>query len=412
MRLKKRSVMFCLIFILLTPTMSDVMGSLPDEKIPRFPSVAPPETMADQDITVVRGTVRPGDAISAILDPHLPLKTVYRLNRESRPLFSLQRIRPGNPYKIFLLSGRMTRFEYMISPAERLVIREENGAFSIVREPVACTLVPTLISGSISTCLYQAVVDANEGGILASRLSEIFAWDIDPARDIRPGDEFRMIVEKRFRQGKFIGYGQILAAGFRCRGVSYQAFFHRGTDGGRGHYDGNGRSLKKAFLKAPLTYSRITSGFSLKRMHPILKEFRSHPAVDYAAPSGTPVKTVGDGVVSGLGYSRTMGNHVTVRHASGYKTRYFHLKGFAHGMARGKQIRQGEIIGFVGQTGYATGPHLCFRMTKNGRPVDPLTLTMSSAAPVPPDEMAGFLARAGQLENEMAAHTLAQGKRL
>ena len=396
MRIGIITLFTCLFTICLTPTISNVMGSLPVQA----PTLAPRENM--QDITVLKGKVQPGASISQILDPVLPLKTVYELNRRSKTTFFLRNIRPGQPYLIHVKAGRMVRFEYRISRQEQLVIQKKGDQYTITREPLAFTIVPETVTGHITSSLFEAIRTAKEGCNLALKLADIFAWDIDFLRDIRPGDRFRLIVEKRFYQGKFAGYGHILAAEFTNQGKTCKAFFHQNAEQGQGYYDAQGHALQKAFLKAPLSFSRISSGFSMHRMHPILKEIHPHPAVDYAAPEGTPVKTVGDGVVADMGYSNTMGNHVMIRHAAGYVTRYWHLSRFARGLSKNQQVSQGQLIGFVGQTGYATGPHLDFRITKDGRPVNPLTYKTPTARPVPSEEMPLFLSRITRLSRALS----------
>ncbi len=395
MRIGITTLITCLFTICLTPTISNVMGSLPVQ--------SPPQQLQDnlQDITILKGTVQKGSSISQILDPVLPLKTVYDLCRRSKKTFFLQNIRPGQPYQIHVREGRMVRFEYRISTEEQLIIQKQGDDFNITREPLAFTIVHKTVTGHITSSLFRAVRTAGEGGTLAMKLSDIFAWDIDFLRDIRPGDTFRLIVEKRFYQDKFSGYGHILAAEFTNQGRTCKAFFHENADHAQGYYDEKGHALQKAFLKAPLTFSRISSGFSMNRMHPILKEVHPHPAVDYAAPEGTPVKTVGDGVIADMGFSKSMGNHVMIRHAAGYVTRYWHLRGFAPGLSRNQQVAQGQLIGFVGHTGYATGPHLDFRITKNGLPVNPLSLKVPKARPVPAEEMPIFLSQTASLSRTL-----------
>lgn len=391
MRFLKIPAVACLVCICLFPTASNVMGSFTPAPLTRIQhKEAPP-------VILKEGVVKPGEAISQILDPYLPLKTVYTLNRDSREVFSLRRIRPGRPYRILTESGTMTRFEYDITSQVRLVIQKTGQAFSIQKEAIAHTTRLETVSATITSSLYTAVQQAGETAELAEHLASIFAWDIDFLRDIRPGDRFSLLVEKHYRKAAFCGYGNIRVARFSNQGKVYQAFWHQNGNGRSGYYDENGQSLAKTFLKAPLDYFRISSGFSLRRMHPVLKEYRPHPAVDYAAPVGTPIKAVGEGVVTAMGFSPSMGNHVTLRHSGGYETRYFHMSRFARGMAKGKKVSQGKVIGYVGMTGYATGPHLCFRMTCCGKPVNPLGNRLPSADPVSPGEMTQFQATAGAL---------------
>ena len=205
-----------------------------------------------------------------------------------------------------------------------------------------------------------------------------------------PRDSFDLLVEKRFREGAFKGYGRILAAEFTNRGALFDAYAYRDADGFPHYYNGKGESVKRAFLKAPLPFTRISSTFSYSRLHPILNVWREHPAVDYTAPAGTPVKAVGNGVVTFKGRGKEAGNHVILRHGGNYETMYLHLSGFAKGLEKGKKVLQGDVIGFVGSTGCATGPHLDFRMKKDGAYINPLTIANPRTEPVGTKDMPEF----------------------
>jgi murein DD-endopeptidase MepM/ murein hydrolase activator NlpD len=228
-------------------------------------------------------------------------------------------------------------------------------------------------------------------------LADIFAWDIDFILDIRQGDSFQALVEKRYREGQPAGYGRILAAEFTNQGATFQAFLYKDGDKHPDYYDAKGQSLRKAFLKAPLSFSRISSGFTMRRFHPITKTWKAHPAIDYAAPRGTPIKSVGDGVIIKKGYTRGNGNYVKIRHNGSYETIYLHMKGFAKNIAKGKRVAQGQRIGYVGSTGLATGPHLCFRMYKNGAPVNPQRVKAPSVKPIAKESMVAFKAQSKAL---------------
>ena len=222
-------------------------------------------------------------------------------------------------------------------------------------------------------------------------LADIFGWDIDFSLDLRVGDSFQALVEKRYLGGKPAGYGHVLAAEFVNQGEVFNAIRFQSGDEPAAYYDEEGRNLRKAFLKAPLKYTRISSGYTLRRLHPVSKTWKPHPAIDFAAPIGTPVKTVGDGTVVRKGYGRGNGYYVEIRHANGYKSMYLHLSRFAKGLARGSRVKQGELIGYVGNTGISTGPHLDFRMTLNGKPLNPLTLKSPAAASISGQHMTEFL---------------------
>jgi len=360
------------------------------------------------DIQIVKGVIKRGDTASSLLNKYLGLKTIYDISRRSSDIFSLTRIRKGQPYKIILQENNLIGFEYEINNEDRLIIQKENNEFSINQVPIKYDVYLDVVSSKITSSLFEAVRKSGERSELASKLSDIFAWDIDFIRDIKPGDEFKVLVEKRYRNGKLSGYGKIQAAFFTNEGTLYKAFLHKNSKGISGYYDEDGGSMQKTFLKAPLTFSRISSKFTKKRLHPIFKVYKPHPGVDYAAPSGTPIKTVGDGIITSIGYNKGMGNYINIRHYNGYITGYNHMSKFARGMKKSKRVLQGDIIGYVGMTGYATGPHLDFRMKKNGKLVDPLKHKSPPANPVNPDEMEGFLAKTIEFSTRIrTSHKLA-----
>lgn len=360
-----------------------------------------PFPVIPSDIQVVKGIVKQGDTASSLLKKYLPLKTIYEISRLSSDVFSLTRIRRGQPYKIILQENHLVGFEYEIDRENRLIIQRETDGFSINQAPIEYDLYLEVVSSTITYSLFEAVKKIGEKTELAWKLSDIFAWDIDFIRDIQPGDRFKVLVEKQYRDGKFSGYGNIQAAFFSNNGTLFKAFLHKNSQGVSGYYDEKGESLQKVFLKAPLAFSRISSKFTKRRFHPIFKEYRPHPGVDYAAPKGTPIKTVGDGIIMEIGYNKGMGNYINIRHNNGYTTGYNHMCKFAKSMKKNKRVRQGDIIGYVGMTGYATGPHLDFRLKKNGKLLDPLTHRSPAAKPVKPGEMERFLTRTQELSAKM-----------
>jgi murein DD-endopeptidase MepM/ murein hydrolase activator NlpD len=197
-------------------------------------------------------------------------------------------------------------------------------------------------------------------------------------------------VEKRYRDGSPAGYGKILAAQFTNQGETFQAFLYKDGDQRAAYFDENGKGLRKAFLRAPVSFSRISSGFSLRRFHPITKTWKAHPAIDYAAPTGTPIMAIGNGTISKIGFTKYNGNFIKLKHNNGMESLYLHMSRFAKNMKSGKRVSQGQAIGFVGSTGLATGPHLCFRMYKGGRPINPAKLKSVSVEPVSKANMAEF----------------------
>ena len=358
------------------------------------PESAPPSEPPVPEIRreFVEGTIRPGDTITALLGEYFSPQELLNLNSKSKEVFPLSKICAGQPYKLCLVDGSFDRFEYDIGRNEQLIIHKEEENIDLTRIPIAYAVETELVRGTITSSLFEAVAEIGESPELTMSLADIFAWDIDFIRDIRVGDSFQALVEKRFRDDKPAGYGRILASEFTNQGTTYRAFLYQDGNNRTSYYDGDGNSVRKAFLKAPLSFSRISSGFTLRRFHPVTKTWKAHPAIDYAAPTGTPIKTVGDGTIVNAGYTKYNGNFIKIRHTNGYETLYLHMKGFAKGMKKGKRVVQGQTIGYVGSTGLATGPHLCFRMYNNGSPVNPHKVRAKAAPPVSRDRMAEFKA--------------------
>jgi murein DD-endopeptidase MepM/ murein hydrolase activator NlpD len=341
---------------------------------------------------VLQARVKEGETISSILGEWLNSQEIDLLVRRSREIFPLQRIHEGHPYLLRTLDNRFLSFEYEIDCEEKLVIVTDGDGFRIVREPIPYEAETVIVCGTIRTSLFEAAGEIGEIPVLALKLADMFGWDIDFALDVKPGDSFKAVVEKRYRNGEFAGYGKMLAAEFVNQGKAYQGFLYENTDGRPEYYDANGRSLRRAFLKTPLDFARISSGFSWNRFHPIKKEWCPHPAIDYAAPVGTPVRTVGDGIVLEAGYSKGGGRFVRIRHTSIYETYYLHLSRFASGIGKGRRVRQGQVIGYVGSTGMSTGPHLDFRMKRNGQYVNPKKIIAPASPPVPRERIEAFRA--------------------
>jgi len=342
-------------------------------------------------------TIKKGDTITELLGNYLSTQQILQLIRQSKSIFSFSKLRIGQPYRIFLIDGQFNSFLYDIDRDEQLLIQHDGKEFKISRIPIAYDVTTEVINGTITSNLFDAVAKIGEESELAINLAEIFAWDIDFMLDIRKGDLFRAVVEKRFLKGQPAGYGRILAAEFVNQGKSYRAIFFSDGSGKTNYYDPEGKNLRKGFLKAPLAFTHISSGFSMRRFHPIAKTWKAHPAIDYVAPTGTPIKAVGEGTVERIGKTRGNGNFVEIHHPNGYSTLYLHMSKFAKGIKKSKRVIPGQIIGYVGATGLATGPHLCFRMSKNGKPINPNKVKMPTAPAVSSQNMAEFSTLTTQL---------------
>jgi murein DD-endopeptidase MepM/ murein hydrolase activator NlpD len=340
------------------------------------------ESEKEVEVKELAGTVKRGETLSSLLGDYLSSHEICCLAEQCEDTFSVKDIRAGRPYCMLFEDGTFKCFTYEIDADEQLLINYEGEIFKISKEAISYRVERSVVSGAISGSLFLTVAELGEGAELACRLSDIFAWDIDFMRDLRQGDSFRVLVEKRYRDGEFAGYGNLLAAEFVNRGEVFHAVYYKDEDTSA-YYDLNGRSLKKAFLKAPLVYSHISSTYSNRRFHPVLNIYRPHRAIDYAAPTGTPVRAVASGVVTQRSYDRQNGNKIRLRHANRYETTYIHLSRFGRGIKVGRKVDQGRVIGYVGATGLATGPHLDFRVFKNGRAINPLKMEKIPSAPLP-----------------------------
>ena len=349
-------------------------------------------------------TVRKGETVAAIFEKHhLDIGELFRMREASAGIHRLRDISVGMPYTITLdPDNNVLSLAYHINDEEILrIVRSEPG-YRADKVAIGYELRIGTLGGVIESNLVSSLPGGGPSVLLAIALSDIFSWDVDFNTDFRKGDTFRVLVEERWLDGAFRKFGDILAAELSVDGNTYRAY--RFDSGDRTDYfDDEGNSLRKAFLKAPLSYRRISSGFSKRRMHPILKIVRPHLGVDYAAPMGTPVSTVGDGVVVFAGYKGPNGNLVMVRHPNGYTTSYGHLSRIPKGVRRGTEVRQGDVIGTVGATGRATGPHLDFRIRRRGTFLNPLTVDLPRGGAVPPNRMSDFRGVAEEFARSLAA---------
>lgn len=361
-----------------------VLSSLPVVKPPpvivTIPMLTVPPPPREKTL---RGAVHSGDTLSTILSSHLTTSEIYSL--------AVTTLTAGHKWKLSLYDNQFQRFVHDINDSFQLVVsRASDGTLSAAEVAIPYTYAEHTIGGTINDSLFATMSAVGEEDGLAVILADIFASDIDFIRDIRQGDTFRVIVEQRLRDGEPNGYGKVLAAEFSNNGSTYRAF--RFQDGKKkpAFYDSAGKSLRKALLRAPLPFSRVSSGFTLRRFHPIAKTWRAHPAIDYAAPTGTPIMAVGDAKIIRIGRTAGNGNFIKLQHSGGLATMYLHMSRFARGMHLGKRLKQGDIIGYVGMTGLATGPHLCYRMTRNGVPVNPAKIPTTPGDPISRKSIAAF----------------------
>jgi murein DD-endopeptidase MepM/ murein hydrolase activator NlpD len=354
----------------------------------------------------VTGTIAKRESLSVALG-HVGVgaREVDELLRALAGHLEPRHVRPGDVYR-FLRDplGRLAWFRYQSGPLHVVhATRAPDGALVAHSEAIRVERIREFVAGEIEEgSLYMAMDAAGEGPALTLAFVDLFAWDIDFFTSTQPHDRFRLIVEKQYVDGRFIGYGRVLAGEYRmAQGKTYRAFFYE--HGSRaGYYTADGEAVEKSFLKSPLQFASITSKFGY-RFHPIINQYGTHKGVDYGAPAGTAVWAVGDGTVTFAGPNGGYGNVVYIRHANGFETRYAHLSAFGKAAHSGKHIAQKDVLGYVGATGLATGPHLHFEVLQGGRHTDPLRVVAPPAPPIPKDELPSYKEAIRPIEQALSA---------
>jgi murein DD-endopeptidase MepM/ murein hydrolase activator NlpD len=339
-------------------------------------------------VRLLRGTIARNQTLAGVLQGTVSAATVHELVEAARPAYDLARLSVGHPFGLAVTpDGLLRAFTYGIDELRTLRVRRRADVLEADVLTRSYEVRVAGASGTITSSLFEAIEEAGEQDQLALDLADIFAWDVDFNTEIQRGDAFRVAVEKQFLDGRFVRYGRILSAEF-LRGERVLRALRFEAARGAGYYTPEGTPLRKAFLRSPLRFTRISSGFSRARLHPILNVVRPHFGIDFAAPAGTPVGASADGVVTEAGWSGGFGKMVRLRHANGYQTLYGHLSHIA--VRAGQRVAQGELIGRVGATGLATAPHLDYRMLRDGSFVNPLRIQTPPAEPVSAEEAPAF----------------------
>ncbi len=355
---------------------------------------------------VIDGTVQSGDSMGGILRREgMGAADADELVKAVSEHMDLNRIRPGEAYQIRLDgAGELAAFEYALSRTTSVrAERDQRGELVAHIEEAATEVRVEEIGGHIESSLYASIKDAGENSALVAFFADVFAYDVNFFTETKAGDTFRMVVEKEYLNGSFLRYRRVLAAEYSGKVGTFHAFWWQapGADEG-GYYDADGRSVERSLLKTPLKFARISSKFNPKRMHPVLHKVRAHMGVDYAAPTGTPVWSAASGRIVYRGKRGGAGNCVIIQHDNGLQTVYMHLSKFEDGQRVGAHIKSKTVIGYVGSTGLATGPHLHFGVKQNGRYIDPLTLKMSRGPLLPRKFRDRFKAEAERLSAQLA----------
>lgn len=360
---------------------------------------------ADEDDdpgTAISGEVGKGDSLIRILSRHgIGQKAAHGV--VTALAADLKRIFPGQSYRLHLApSGEISRFEYQVSRVETVVATREGDAFTVSKQKAPTKVVEAEVGGVIRSSLYQSIKDAGEDMHLVGFFVDVFAYDLNFYVDTHPGDTFRIIIEKEYLDGEFLRYGRVLGAEYRGLAGTFRALRFEAPGDEAEYYNEDGESVAKTFLKTPLKFTRISSKFNPRRMHPVLHRRKGHFGVDYAAPTGTPIWSAASGKIVFRGRRGGAGNCVIVKHENGYTTTYMHMSKFRKGQRVGSRVRQKEVIGYVGSTGLATGPHLHFGLKYKGRYVDPLRVKMSRTERVAKAHRASFNKAAGALMARLA----------
>jgi murein DD-endopeptidase MepM/ murein hydrolase activator NlpD len=350
------------------------------------------------------GTIKRNMTLSDVLSSYeVPEGLMDQLMVATQPIYDLKRLLVGNRFELERLpDGTLKQFLYEVDPEKNLKVYLTQEGYRAALEPIGLETRLQLVAGTIQGSLFRTINELNEGDQLALELAEIFSWDFDFNSELRQSDHFKVAVEKKYLNGQFLKYGKILAAEFSNRGRLYSAFYFSDQEGYSGYYNAAGQSLKRSLLKAPIKFSRITSVFTRKRFHPLLNEYRPHMGVDYAAQTGTPVYAAGNGRVEFAGWRGGLGRSIELSHQGGLSSMYGHLSRFATGVYVSAQVKQGQVIGYVGATGLATGPHLDYRILRNGKFVNPVSLRSEPSVPIKSEYQAEFQAQRERWQREFA----------
>jgi murein DD-endopeptidase MepM/ murein hydrolase activator NlpD len=376
-------VLLALIYFFILPLRS----TPPPANLPAPANSVPKESQPqDGQNEVIEGSIKPGSTFSrSLAEKNIPPPWIDVIVSTLKPHIDFRKIKGGTYRFIKDGKGELVKFVYEEGPTEVYEIVKDAQGYKAQKKEIPLGAYLVKVIGEIRSSLFEAMEDAGEQDSLTISFAEILAWEIDFYKDVKEGDRFKVIMEKLYKGDEFIRYGTIHAVEYQSENWRVRGIEHKGH-----YYHEDGTSLRKAFLKTPLRFNRISSRFSRARKHPILGGILPHYGVDYAAPPGTPVWAVADGVVTACGWNGGFGKQVVLRHMNGYKTYYGHLSRYSSGIRSGVRVKQKQVIGYVGSTGLSTGPHLDYRLAKDGRFRNPLKENFPSGLPIRKDETEAF----------------------
>jgi murein DD-endopeptidase MepM/ murein hydrolase activator NlpD len=390
-------------------------GSIEIDSLPLFRSEAGIDELAPgSSLTVVtKGAIKRGESLSRALGRHgIAASTVHLIAHEMKPVFNFRHSQPGDRYRLGQdPEGTVLDFRYSVSHEKSYYLFWEGTRYVVSEEHADLQPQLAKVAGVVESSLYVAIRGLGEQSQLATDFAEIFAWSIDFSRNVRPGDDFQILYERLYRtdddgEQVYVKPGRILAARYRGIVGDHSVVYYEPEQGRGGYFRPDGSSIERAFLVAPLEFSRISSSYSKARRHPILNVVRPHRGIDYAAAHGTPLWSVAAGEVIYRGWAGASGNLVKVRHVNGYVSYYAHLARFQQGLRVGEHVDQKQLIGYVGSTGLATGPHVCFRVQRHGEYVNPLDIASPPSDAISGDKWTRFMARRDVLLSDLGNSTL------
>ena len=342
---------------------------------------------------VIKGIVKQGQTLGEILyENHINHPEIAEIVRKSKGVFDVRRVNAGKEYTVICADDSTKKAVYFIyqeNPTD-YVVMDLTKEIDIYRGKKEVIIKLKVSSGEISSSLSEAVEELGISPRVSIKLSEIYAWTIDFFK-IQKGDAFKVYYENKYIDDEYIGVGRILASEFTHKNQNFYAFYYEENEKFGEHFDEKGRTLRKAFLKAPLDFYRISSRYSTNRKHPVTGRWKGHYGTDYAAPKGTPIMTTASGTIVAASYTKNNGNFVKVKHTGVYTTQYLHMSKIKPGIRKGVYVKQGETIGYVGSTGLATGPHVCYRFWKNGKQVDPYKQELPPGEPIKKENQADYM---------------------
>lgn len=366
------------------------------------------------DLNIVEGKVSKNQTLATILSPfNVPYQIIDEIAKKSKEVFDVRGIAANKKFTVITPpdSQKAQFFIYEPNPAEFVVFNLDS--VEVYKSEKPATIRKREVAGQIQSSLYNAMVDQGISPDLIDEFADLYGWSVD-FQGLQKGDEFKVVFEEKVIEDQVVGHSGIQLAYFQHKGEELHAIPFE-QNGQISFFDQNGNSFKKAFLRDPLKYTRISSRYNLKRFHPVQKRYKPHLGTDYAAPTGTEIRSVGDGTVVEARYTSANGNYVKIKHNGTYTTQYLHMSKIGKGIKPGMRVRQGQVIGYVGSTGLATGPHLCFRFWKNGKQEDWLKEKIPPSEPISPANRMAFeskrnevLALLAQIDSSKGTHTLAE----